>query len=121
MLPKGATALDAAFAIHPEIGMSAREAMINGEKVSIYNMLHDGDQVEIFADTERKNGKRVKYIPHVRIAWLEYVVTKDAKHQIVKTLENIYGDADPADAHKAQDEVVARVSASITKELTEEA
>ena len=121
MLPKGATALDAAFAIHPDIGMTAREAMINGEKVSIYNMLHDGDQIEIFADTERKNGERVKYIPHVRIAWLEYVVTKDAKHQIVKTLENIYGDADPADAHKAQDEVVMRVAAMITNELTKEA
>ena len=118
-LPRGATVLDAAFAIHPDIGMTAKGASINGEQVSVYNLLHDGDKVEIFADTERVNGVRVKYIPHVRIGWLEYVVTKEAKHLIVKTLENRYGDADPADTHKAQDEVVARVAMSITKEITE--
>lgn len=117
-LPKGASVLDAAFAIHRDIGMTAKGAAINGEQVSLYNLLHDGDKVEIFADTERKNGVRVKYIPHVRIGWLEYVVTKDAKHLIVKTLENRYGDADPADTHKAQDEVVARVAKTITNEIT---
>ena len=116
-LPKGASVLDAAFAIHPDIGMTAKGALINGEQVSLYNLLHDGDKVEIFADTERVGGVRTRYIPHVRIGWLEYVVTKYAKHIIVKTLENRYGDADPADTHKAPDEAVATVSRGIIKNL----
>ena len=116
-LPKGACVLDAAFAIHPDIGMTAKGALVNGEQISLYNLLHDGDRVEIFADTERVGGERIKYIPHVRIGWLEYVVTKDAKHLIVKTLENLYGDADPADAHKAQDEVVERVAKEIAQNI----
>ncbi|MEE0874796.1 MAG: HD domain-containing protein [Ruminococcus sp.] len=116
-LPKGATVLDAAFSIHPDIGMTAKAAKINGVEASIYSMLHDGDKVEIIADTERVNGVRTKYTTHVRIGWLEYVVTKEAKHQIVKTLENRYGDADPADTHKAQDEVVAKISGAFTEEL----
>lgn len=110
LIVKGATALDLAFCIHPDIGITAKAAKINNEEASIYSILHDGDTVEIFADTERCDGIRVKYIPHVRISWLEHVVTKEAKRQIVKTLENRYGDADPADTHKAQDAVVEKVS-----------
>ena len=116
-LPKGACVLDAAFAIHPDIGMTAKGALVNGEQISLYNLLHDGDRVEIFADTERVGGERIKYIPHVRSGWLEYVVTKDAKHLIVKTLENLYGDVDPADTHKAQDEVVERVAKEIAQNI----
>ena len=45
------------------------------------------------------------------------MVTKDAKHLIVKTLENLYGDVDPADTHKAQDEVVERVAKEIAQNI----
>ena len=110
LIAKGATVLDVAFSIHPDIGITARAAKINNEDASIYSVLHDGDTVEVFADTERQDGVRIKYIPHVRISWLEHVVTKEAKRQIVKTLENRYGDADPADTHKAQDAVVGKIA-----------
>lgn len=118
LIAKGATALDVAFGIHPDIGITAKAAKINNEEASIYSILHDGDTIEIFADTERRDGIRVKYIPHVRISWLEHVVTKEAKRQIVKTLENRYGDADPADTHKAQDAVVEKVSKKYADELS---
>ena len=45
------------------------------------------------------------------------IESKDAKHLIVKTLENLYGDADPADTHKAQDEVVERVAKEIAQNI----
>ena len=46
-LPKGATALDFAYAVHTEIGNYAREAYINEQQASLNQPLRDGDMVEI--------------------------------------------------------------------------
>ena len=116
-LPVNSTALDVAFAIHERVGLSAKSAKINGEEASIYNIVHDGDKVEVFADTKKENGEEVFFIPHARIAWLEHVATKNAKHIIVKELENLYGDADPASTHKASDKVVSDISNRFILEL----
>lgn len=46
-LPKGATALDFAYAVHTEVGNYAREAYINEVQAPLNQTLRDGDMVEI--------------------------------------------------------------------------
>ncbi len=46
-LPRGATPLDFAYAVHTEVGHSCRRALVNGRYVPLNATLRNGDQVEI--------------------------------------------------------------------------
>ena len=46
-LPRNATAIDFAFAVHTEIGLHCAGAKINGRSVPMHHVLRNGDQVEI--------------------------------------------------------------------------
>ncbi|MGC9397706.1 MAG: RelA/SpoT family protein [Anaerolineae bacterium] len=46
-LPRGATPLDFAYAVHTEVGHSCRRALVNGRYVPLNTPLKNGDQVEI--------------------------------------------------------------------------
>lgn len=76
-LPKGATAIDFAFAIHTEIGMRCRAAKVNGKLVQISKELHSGDQVEIITAKNQKP----------KLAWLDIVKTARAKSRIKSILK----------------------------------
>ncbi len=76
-LPKGATALDFAFAIHSEVGMRCRAAKVNGRLTQISKELHSGDQVEIIT-SKNQNPK---------LAWLDIVKTARAKSRIKSILK----------------------------------
>ena len=76
-LPKGATALDFAFAIHSEIGMRCRAAKVNGRLTQISKELHSGDQVEIITAKNQKP----------KLAWLDIVKTARAKSKIKSILK----------------------------------
>jgi len=76
-LPKGATALDFAFAIHSEVGMKCRAAKVNGRLTQISKELHSGDQVEIITAKNQKPKQ----------AWLDIVKTARAKSKIKSTLK----------------------------------
>jgi GTP pyrophosphokinase len=52
-LPKGATALDFAYAIHSDVGHSCKGARVDGHIVQLTRPLHSGETVEIFT---AKNG-----------------------------------------------------------------
>ena len=70
-LPRGATALDFAYAIHSDIGNRAKEAYVNKEKVSLLHHLKTGDIVKIeTAD---------KVIP--RCTWINALKTSKAKYE----------------------------------------
>ncbi|MGD9969263.1 MAG: bifunctional (p)ppGpp synthetase/guanosine-3',5'-bis(diphosphate) 3'-pyrophosphohydrolase [Sulfuricurvum sp.] len=70
-LPRGAVALDFAYAVHTEIGDSAEGCLINKEKASLLSELHNGDIVKI--DTASK-GKKI-----TRCSWIDAVKTSRAK------------------------------------------
>lgn len=77
-LPRGATPIDYAYAVHTKLGHQATGAKVNGKMVSLDHKLVNGDVVEIIIDR-----KRVKPNPD----WLSFVVTTTARHEISKALK----------------------------------
>ena len=75
-LPKGATSLDFAFAIHSEIGIKTRGTRVNGKLVPLNHVLNSGDQVEIITSPNQKP----------TMQWLDYVTTSRAKTKIKNVL-----------------------------------
>ena len=71
-LPKGATPIDFAYAIHSEIGNKTAGAMVNGKLTSLDSELNNGDIVEI---ETKKNAQPTK-------KWLDSVKTTMAKRRI---------------------------------------
>ena len=71
-LPKGATAVDFAYAVHSGIGNSCVAVRINQDLAPLRTELHNGDHVEIIT------GSMAKPNP----AWLNYVVTGRARAHI---------------------------------------
>ena len=60
-LPKEATAIDFAYAIHTKIGNSATGCEINGNKSDLQTILHNGDRVNII--TSKNNSPSLHWIP----------------------------------------------------------
>lgn len=75
-LPKGATALDFAFAIHSAIGSKCLGAKVNGTLVPLNYILQSGDQVEIITGKNQKP----------KAQWLEFVKTTRARNKIKAAL-----------------------------------
>ena len=71
-LPKEATVLDFAFAIHSDIGLRAEGAFVNAKHTSIKAELKNGDVVHV------REGKS----PKATIKWLDIVKTAQARSQI---------------------------------------
>ena len=76
-LPKGASALDFAFAIHTDIGLKCRGAKVNGKLAPLDTILGSGDQVEVLTSNVKKPNNR----------WLEFVVTARARARIRAALK----------------------------------
>ncbi|WP_298262512.1 RelA/SpoT family protein [uncultured Lutibacter sp.] len=76
-LPKHASALDFAFAIHTQVGMTCRGAKVNGKLKPISHELFSGDQVEIITSKSQKPN----------IGWLDFVVTARARTRIKSALK----------------------------------
>ena len=76
-LPKGATPIDFAFAIHTEVGMRCRGARVNGKLVPLSYELKSGDQVEVITSIKQKP----------KLSWLEIAQTARAKSKIRTALK----------------------------------
>ena len=79
-LPRGATPVDFAYAIHTDVGDHCVAAKVNGEAVSLKTELHSGDVVEVIG------------APHAQPnpTWLNFVRTGRARSHIrhyLKTME----------------------------------
>jgi len=71
-LPRGATPVDFAYAVHTDIGNCCVAARVNNELVPLRTELKNGDRVEIVTATYAKPNP----------LWLNYVVTAKARAQI---------------------------------------
>ncbi len=76
-LPSGSTALDFAFDIHTQIGMSCIGAKVNYKLVPLSHTLRTGDQVEIITSKKQKPKED----------WLNFVTTGKAKAKIKNALK----------------------------------
>lgn len=75
-LPKGATPLDFAFAIHSEVGMHTRGAKVNNKIVPLNYKLKSGDSVEIITSENTSPSP----------SWLDYATTARALSKIKSAL-----------------------------------
>lgn len=75
-LPKGASSLDFAYAIHSNIGDTCLGAKVNGKLYPLSHELQSGDQVEILTSPNQRP----------KLDWLEFVVTSKARSKIKATL-----------------------------------
>ena len=103
-LPKGATALDFAYAVHTNIGNSTIGAKINGKLAPLDNSIKNGDQIEII----RSNGK----LPQK--SWLNFCKTGKAKSQIKKFLR----DYEELEFEKLGKEILTKILLDINKKAT---
>src|SRR3569623_1329127 len=77
-LPRGATAVDFAFAVHTDVGRHCIAVKINSELMPMRTQLRDGDHVEILTAANAS--------PNA--AWLNFVVTGKARSHIRNNLRN---------------------------------
>src|SRR2546425_2559372 len=71
-LPRGATAIDFAYAIHTDVGHQCVGARVNGKMVPLRTRLKNGDIVEIVTQTGHKPSRD----------WLNFVATSRARNKI---------------------------------------
>ena len=71
-LPKGATPVDFAYAIHSKVGDTCVGAKVNGKIVPLKAELHNGDVIEVITDKNRSPSPD----------WEQFVVTGRAKTRI---------------------------------------
>ncbi|MDO5511065.1 MAG: RelA/SpoT family protein [Weeksellaceae bacterium] len=75
-LPKGASSLDFAYAIHTNVGDTCLGAKVNGKLYPLSHELQSGDQVEIITSTNQRP----------KPDWLDFVKTSRAKSKIKAAL-----------------------------------
>jgi GTP diphosphokinase / guanosine-3',5'-bis(diphosphate) 3'-diphosphatase len=81
-LPRGATPIDFAYALHTDIGNSTVGAKVNGVHVPLHTPLKNGDQVEIIRTKEQTPSP----------LWEQFVVTGRARGEIRRFLRHAQRD-----------------------------
>jgi GTP pyrophosphokinase len=76
-LPKGSSALDFAFHIHTDVGLTTRGTKVNGKLVPLSHELKSGDQVEVITSSNAKPSSN----------WLDFVSTARARSKIKSALK----------------------------------
>jgi GTP diphosphokinase / guanosine-3',5'-bis(diphosphate) 3'-diphosphatase len=71
-LPRGATPIDFAFAVHTEVGLHCSGSKINGRIAPLSRELKNGDTVEVMTDARQKPSRD----------WLAFVKTARARQKI---------------------------------------
>ncbi|MEP6692909.1 MAG: RelA/SpoT family protein, partial [Gemmatimonadaceae bacterium] len=71
-LPKGATPIDFAFAVHTDVGVRCQGAKVNGKIAPLSRQLKNSDQVEILTSATARPSRD----------WLAHVRTGRARHKI---------------------------------------
>ena len=107
-LPKGATPVDFAFAVHTDLGAQTVGAKINGRHMPLRTQLHNGDVVEII---KGKNSEP-------QLSWLGFVVSGKARASIRRAVRAKEREEVVAIGRKLFDDIAGRVPAKIGRKAT---
>jgi guanosine-3',5'-bis(diphosphate) 3'-pyrophosphohydrolase len=110
-LPKGATPVDFAYAVHTDLGDQTVGAKINGRVMPLRTPLDNGDQVEIL----------VSKAQHPQPGWLSFVVTGKARAKIRRFVKSKEREETVALGRKIYDEIVERLPTPLGWEALTEA
>ena len=105
-LPKGATPVDFAYAVHTDLGDRTVGAKVNGRVVPLRTLLDNGDQVEILASEAQ----------HPQPSWLRFVATGKARSSIRRFVRHKERDETIELGRKIYDEIVGRLPAPLAGE-----
>ncbi|MES2754644.1 MAG: bifunctional (p)ppGpp synthetase/guanosine-3',5'-bis(diphosphate) 3'-pyrophosphohydrolase [Pseudomonadota bacterium] len=105
-LPKGATPVDFAYAVHSNIGDQAVGAKVNGRVVPLRTQIENGDQVEILRSKAQE--------PQAN--WLNFAYTGKARAAIRRHLGRREQDETKTLGRKLYDQIVARLPAPLAAE-----
>ena len=107
-LPKGATPVDFAFAVHTDLGAQTVGAKINGRHVPLRTQLANGDVVEIIKSPQTEP----------QMSWLGFVVTGKARAAIRRAVRLKEREEIAAIGRKLFDDIAERLPAKIGKKAT---
>lgn len=110
-MPKGATAVDFAFAVHTDLGAQTVGAKINGRHMPLRTPLNNGDVVEII-----KSGNA-----QPQLSWLGFVVTGKARAAIRRAVRMKERDEVAEIGRKLFDEIVERLPTKVGKKAIAQA
>ncbi len=110
-LPKGATPIDFAYAVHTDLGDQAVGAKINGRVVPLRTAIGNGDQVRIL------RSKAQQPQPN----WLNFAITGKARASIRRHLRQKERSETVALGHKLYDEIVARLPVAVGEDALADA
>ncbi len=108
-LPKGATPIDFAYAVHTDLGDQAVGAKINGRVVPLSTVIDNGDQVQVL----RSKGQSPQP------AWLNFAITGKALAAIRRHLRNKERAEQIAMGRKLYDNLVGRLPAPLGNDAAE--
>lgn len=103
-LPRGATPIDFAYAVHTDIGNAAVGAKVNGVHVPLHTPLKNGDQVEIIRTKDATPSP----------LWEQFVVTGRAKAEIKRYLRHAQHDENVRFGRKILEKAFADEHAELT-------
>jgi len=104
-LPRGATAVDFAYAVHTDIGNRCVAAKVNGELVPLRTELRNGDRVEIITASHAKPSA----------GWLQYVRTGKARSNIRHFLKTMQYEESAALGERLIDQALRGLKSSLAQ------
>jgi guanosine-3',5'-bis(diphosphate) 3'-pyrophosphohydrolase len=105
-LPKGATPVDFAYAVHTDLGDQTVGAKVNGRVVPLRTVIENGDQVEILRSKAQEP----------QAGWMNFVATGKARASIRRYVRQKERGERVALGRKFYDEIVKRLPAQLGQE-----
>src|SRR6478609_1688316 len=109
-LPRGATPIDFAYAVHTDLGNSAVGAKVNGNHAPLHTPLNNGDQVEIITMRDSSPSPM----------WEQFVVTGRARAEIRRFLRHAQRDEHVRCGRKILEKTFADDGRELTEKAVEE-
>jgi (p)ppGpp synthase/HD superfamily hydrolase len=110
-LPKGATPVDFAYAVHTDLGDRTVGAKVNSRVVPLRTVLENGDQVEILASEAQ----------HPQPSWLRFVATGKARAGVRRFVRHKERDETIELGRKIYDDIVERLPAELGEDAVKRA